>query len=228
MKKRSKAYTEKAKLIQTKKLYPVDRAIELLLQSSPAKFDATVEVAFNLNVDPRHADQQIRGALVLPSSTGKSAKVLVLTNTKQQEAHEAGADYVGGQDYINKIKNENWFEFDTIVATPDIMGKLGAIGRILGPKGYMPNPKLGTVTMDVAKAVSDIKKGKITYRVDKFGNIHTILGKTSFSAAAIKANFEALFDTIKRAKPAAVKGKYIKNISLSTTMGPGIRLLPEV
>ncbi|WP_339020964.1 50S ribosomal protein L1 [Spiroplasma endosymbiont of Atherix ibis] len=209
------------------KLYPILEAIKLAKETSITKFDSTVEIAFNLNVDPRHADQQIRGAIVMPGGTGKTQRVLVLTKTKVKEAEEAKADFVGAEDLIQKIAKENWFDFDVIVATPEMMAELGKIGKILGPKGLMPNPKTGTVTMDVAKALDEIKKGKVEYRTDKEGNVHSILGKVSFKEDNLMKNYSALLDVIRKAKPAAVKGIYIKNISLSTTMGPGIKVLIE-
>ncbi|AHI52380.1 50S ribosomal protein L1 [Spiroplasma culicicola] len=215
-----------AKVDKTK-LYPIAEAIKLAKETSITKFDSTVEIAFNLNVDPRHADQQIRGALVLPGGTGKSQKVLVLTKTKAKEAQEAGADFVGAEDLIQKIQKENWFEYDVIVATPEMMAELGKIGKILGPKGLMPNPKTGTVTPDVKKALDEIKKGKVEYRTDKEGNIHSILGKVSFTEDNLLKNYSAILEVIKKAKPAAVKGTYIKNISVTTTMGPGIKVLIE-
>ncbi|AGM26530.1 50S ribosomal protein L1 [Spiroplasma syrphidicola EA-1] len=228
MAKFGKKYNQAVKLVEANKPYPILEALELAKKTSTTKFDATVEVAFNLNVDPRHADQQIRGAVVLPKGTGKTQKILVLTNTKEADAKAAGADFVGGKDLIEKIQKENWFDFDVIIATPDIMAELGKIGKILGPKGLMPNPKTGTVTPDVKKAVEDVKKGKVEYRVDKNGNIHAIVGKTSFATDALKDNYDVIFDTIRRAKPAAVKGAYIKNIAVSTTMGPGIKVLIEL
>ncbi|QHX35589.1 50S ribosomal protein L1 [Spiroplasma sp. TIUS-1] len=208
----------------SQKQYSLSEAISLVKQTSITKFDGTIDVAFNLNVDPRHADQQIRGAMVLPGGTGKSQKVLVITKTKEAEAKAAGADFVGGEEMIDRISKENWFEFDVIVATPEVMAQLGKIGKLLGPKGLMPNPKTGTVTPNVANAINEIKKGKVEYRTDKEGNIHSILGKVSFSNEDITKNFNALFDVIKRAKPVAVKGAYIQNISISSTMGPGIKV----
>ena len=191
---------------------------------SYAKFDESVEVSFRLNVDPRHADQQIRGAMVLPNGTGRTQKVLVVTQgPKEAEAKEAGADYVGGKEILDEIK-KGWFDFDVIVATPNMMGELGKLGKILGPKGLMPNPKTGTVTMDVAKAVNEIKKGKVTYRVDKEGNINLMIGKMSFEDAKLAENFKAIYDQILRVRPAAVKGNYILNLTLSSTMGPGIKV----
>ncbi|AUB31101.1 50S ribosomal protein L1 [Spiroplasma floricola] len=209
------------------KLYPIAEAIKLAKETSITKFDSTVEIAFNLNVDPRHADQQIRGAIVMPGGTGKTQRVLVLTKTKVKEAEEAKADFIGAEDLIQKIAKENWFDFDVIVATPEMMAELGKIGKVLGPKGLMPNPKTGTVTMDVAKALDEIKKGKVEYRTDKEGNVHSILGKVSFKEDNLMKNYSALLDVIRKAKPAAVKGTYIKNISVSTTMGPGIKVLIE-
>ncbi|AHF61464.1 50S ribosomal protein L1 [Spiroplasma mirum ATCC 29335] len=228
MAKFGKKYNKVVKLVDKNKFYPISEAIELAKTTTTTKFDSTVEVAFNLNVDPRHADQQIRGAVVLPKGTGKTQKILVLTNTKETEAKEAGADFVGGKDMIEKIQKENWFGFDVIIATPDIMAELGKIGKLLGPKGLMPNPKTGTITPDVKKAVEEVKKGKVEYRVDKNGNIHAILGKASFKAEDLKANYDVIFDTIRKAKPSAVKGTYIKNIAVTTTMGPGIKVLIEL
>ncbi|WP_381414923.1 50S ribosomal protein L1 [Spiroplasma endosymbiont of Anurida maritima] len=224
MAKFGKKYQEVAKLFDKNKTYQITEALDLVKKTSTTKFDSTVELSFNLNVDPRHADQQIRGAVVLPNGTGRTQKVLVLTNSKDADAKAAKADFVGGKDLIEKIKKDNWFDFDVIVATPDIMGELGKIGKILGPKGLMPNPKTGTVTMDVKKAVEDIKKGKVEYRVDKNGNIHAIIGKSSFTSKKLEENYNVIFDVIRKAKPAAVKGRYMKNVSLSTTMGPGIKV----
>lgn len=224
MAKVGKKYSEAAKLVDRSKSYTIEEAIALVKQISFEKFDASVEVSFNLNVDPRHADQQIRGAMVLPNGTGRSQKVCVIANGPQeQEAINAGADFVGGKELIDKIKG-GWFEFDVLVAIPAMMGELGKLGRILGPKGLMPNPKTGTVTMDVAKAVEDIKKGKVEYRVDKEGNINLLIGKKSFDDAKLVENFNAIKDTIMRARPAAVKGTYIKNLTVSTTMGPGVKV----
>ena len=228
MAKFGKKYNKVVELVDKNKFYPISEAIKLAKKTTTTKFDSTVEVAFNLNVDPRHADQQIRGAVVLPKGTGKTQKILVLTNTKETEAKESGADFVGGKDMIEKIQKENWFGFDVIIATPDIMAELGKIGKLLGPKGLMPNPKTGTVTPDVKKAVEEVKKGKVEYRVDKNGNIHAILGKASFKAEDLKANYDVIFDTIRKAKPSAVKGAYIKNIAVTTTMGPGIKVLIEL
>ncbi len=198
--------------------------MNLVKETSYVNFDASVEVSFRLNVDPRHADQQIRGAMVLPHGTGKSQKVLVVAQgPKEQEATEAGADYVGGKELLEKIQ-KGWFDFDVIIATPNMMGELGKLGRILGPKGLMPNPKTGTVTMDVAKAVEDVKKGKIEYRVDKEGNINLMIGKVSFGEEKLAENFKAIYDVILRARPAAVKGVYMKNVVVSACMGPAIKL----
>jgi len=214
-------------LVDRSKAYTIEEAVALAKQTSTVKFDASVEVSFRLNVDPRHADQQIRGAMVLPNGTGKSQKVCVITQgAKEQEAKDAGADYVGGSELLDQI-SKGWFDFDVIVATPDMMGQLGKLGRLLGPKGLMPNPKTGTVTMDVAKAIEDIKKGKVEYRVDKEGNINLMIGKTSFEDQALVENFKAIYGTIAKARPAAVKGTYIKNLVLSTTMGPGIHVAVE-
>lgn len=210
--------------VDKKTLYPVTQAINLVKEVASTKFDETVELAFNLNIDPRKADQQVRGAVVLPSGTGKSQRVLVLTTTKAKEATDAGADFVGADDMIYKIQNENWFDFDVIIATPEIMAKLGPIGKVLGPKGLMPNPKTGTVTVDVKKAIEDVKKGKVEYRADKEGNIHTIIGKVSFEVSALESNFKTIFSELQRVKPQTVKGDYIKSITISSTMGPGIKI----
>ncbi|WP_425378259.1 50S ribosomal protein L1 [Spiroplasma endosymbiont of Polydrusus pterygomalis] len=228
MAKFGKKYNKVAELVDKNKVYPIVEAIELAKQTATTKFDSTVEVAFNLNVDPRHADQQIRGAVVLPKRTGKTQRILVLTNNKEGDAKAAGADFVGGKDLIEKIQKENWFDFDVIIATPDIMAELGKIGKLLGPKGLMPNPKTGTVTPDVTKAIGDVKKGKVEYRVDKNGNIHSIIGKASFKAEDLKANYDVIYEIIRKVKPAAVKGAYIKNIAVTTTMGPGIKVLIEL
>lgn len=224
MAKFGKKYTEAAKKIDRTKSYSVAEAVKLAKETNVAKFDASVEVSFKLNVDPRHADQQIRGAMVLPHGTGKTQKVCVITQgPKEQEAKDAGADFVGGKELLEDIK-KGWFDFDVIVATPNMMGELGKLGRILGPKGLMPNPKTGTVTMDVTKAVEDIKKGKVEYRVDKEGNINLMIGKVSFEDNQLVENFNAIYNTISKARPAAVKGAYIKNLVLTTTMGPGIHV----
>jgi large subunit ribosomal protein L1 len=226
MPKRGKRYLEAAKLVDRTKAYSVAEAIELVKKTNIAKFDATVEVAFRLGVDPKKADQQIRGAVVLPHGTGKVQRVLVFAKgEKAKEAEAAGADYVGDTDYINKIQ-QGWFEFDVIVATPDMMGEVGKIGRILGPKGLMPNPKTGTVTFDVEKAVKEIKAGKVEYRVDKAGNIHVPIGKISFENEKLIENFTTIYETILKVKPAAAKGTYVKNVTVTSTMGPGIKVDP--
>ena len=223
MAKYGKKYLEAAKLIDSSKSYAVSEALELAQKTNYTKFDASIDVSYNLNVDPRHADQQIRGAIVLPNGTGKSKKVLAITD-KVQAATEAGADFVGGKEMLDKIKNENWFEFDAIVATPNMMGELGKLGRILGPKGLMPNPKTGTVNPDIAKAVKEIKAGKVEYRVDKQGNINVSIGRASFSTEKLTENFKALKDAIMKAKPATVKGAYIKNVVVSSSMGPAVKV----
>ena len=224
MAKRGKKYQEALKLVDRSKRYSLEEAVELVKKTNVAKFDATVEVSFKLNIDPRKAEQNLRGAVSLPNGTGKTIRVLVIAKgAKAQEALAAGADYAGDAEYLEKIK-EGWFEFDTIIATPDMMGELGKLGRILGPKGLMPNPKTGTVTMDVAKAIDEIKKGKVTYRVDKEGNVNLAIGKTSFTDEALVENFNAIFNTIAKARPATVKGAYMKNLVVSTTMGPGIHV----
>lgn len=227
MAKTGKNYKNAAALIERTKAYSVTEALNLVKKASTAKFDETVEVAFRLNVDPRQADQNIRGALVLPFGIGKTQSVAVICKgDKQREAKEAGADFVGDMDLIAQIE-KGWFEFDVLVATPDMMAALGKLGRVLGPKGLMPNPKTGTVTFDVTKAVNEIKAGKIEYRVDKVGNIHAPIGKVSFDVAALEGNFRAFYDTILRAKPAAAKGVYVKNVSVSSTMGPGVKVDPN-
>jgi large subunit ribosomal protein L1 len=227
MAKHGKSYEAALAKVDRIKSYPVEEAIALAKELSFTKFDSTIELVFRLNVNPKHADQQIRGAMVLPNGTGKSQKVLVITQgPKEQEAKDAGADFVGGADMIEKIKG-GWFEFDIIVATPDMMGELGKIGKILGPKGLMPNPKTGTVTMEVAKAVDEIKKGKVQYRVDKEGNVHVMIGKVSFTDEKLIENFKAIYDVILKARPATVKGIYVKNLVLSTTMGPGIHVAAQ-
>ncbi|MFJ7640647.1 50S ribosomal protein L1 [Peribacillus sp. NPDC097264] len=224
MAKKGKKYLEAAKLVEVSKAYAVTEAIEVVKKANFTKFDATVEVAFRLGVDPKKADQQIRGAVVLPNGTGKTQRVLVFAKgEKAKEAEAAGADFVGESDYINKIQ-QGWFEFDVIVATPDMMGEVGKLGRVLGPKGLMPNPKTGTVTFDVTKAVNEIKAGKVEYRVDKAGNVHAPIGKVSFEDAKLVENFTTIFDTLMKVKPAAAKGTYMKNISVTTTMGPGVKV----
>lgn len=224
MAKVGRKYAEAAKLVDGTKTYSITEAVELMKKASYAKFDESVEVSFRLNVDPRHADQQIRGAMVLPNGTGRTQKVCVIAQGPQEAAaKEAGADFVGGKELLEDMK-KGWLDFDVIVATPNMMGELGKLGKILGPKGLMPNPKTGTVTMDVAKAIEDIKKGKVEYRVDKDGNINVMIGKLSFDDAKIVENFQAIFDVISKARPSAVKGGYILNLSISSTMGPGIKV----
>ncbi len=224
MAKTSKRHAEAKKMVDRTKTYPIAEAVELAKKASTAKFDETVELSFNLNVDPRHADQQIRGAMVLPNGTGKSQRVAVVAEgDKAKEAQDAGADFVGSDEIIQQIQG-GWLDFDVLIATPNMMGKLGRLGRILGPKGLMPNPKTGTVTMDVANAVNEVKKGKVTYRTDKSGNINVLIGKVSFDDDKLVENFEAIYDVIKRARPSKVKGVYMKNVVLSTTMGPGIKV----
>ncbi|MEG0744558.1 MAG: 50S ribosomal protein L1 [Erysipelotrichaceae bacterium] len=224
MAKVGKKYAAAAKLVDRTKTYSVEEAIKLVKETKYVNFDASIEVSFRLNVDPRHADQQIRGAIVLPNGTGRTQKVCVIAQgPKEQEATDAGADYVGGKDLLEKI-SKGWFDFDVIIATPNMMGELGKLGRVLGPKGLMPNPKTGTVTMDIAKAVEDVKKGKVEYRVDKEGNINLMIGKSSFNETQLTENFNAIFDTILRARPAAVKGVFMKNVVVSATMGPGIKI----
>lgn len=223
--KKGKKYLESLKLIDKANLYDLKEACELAVKTSTAKFDETVELHVKLGVDSRHADQQVRGTVVLPNGTGKTLRVLVLCKeNKVKEATESGADYVGADDYIQKIQNENWFEFDVIVATPDMMGVVGRIGKILGPKGLMPNPKSGTVTFNIADAVKEIKSGKVEYRVDKANIIHSPVGKVSFGAKKIEENLRTLLSAIVKAKPSAAKGKYLKSITIATTMGPGIKL----
>lgn len=222
--KRGKKYVEAAKLVDTTKKYDLVEALDLACKTSTTKFDATVEVAFRLNLDPRKAEQNLRGAIVLPNGTGKTCKVLVLCRgAKAQEATAAGADYVGDSDMINKI-NQGWFDFDVIVATPDMMGELGRLGRVLGPKGLMPNPKTGTVTMNVANAVKEIKAGKVEYRCDKTGQIQCLLGKVSFGAEKLAENFKTIYSVLVKSRPTTVKGTYVKNIAVSTTMGPGVKV----
>ncbi|MGN1277682.1 MAG: 50S ribosomal protein L1 [Floccifex sp.] len=227
MAKVSKRYAAASKLVDKTRSYSIDEAVALMKETSTVKFDATVEVSFSLNVDPRHADQQIRGAMVLPNGTGKTQSVAVVAQgDKAKAAQEAGADFVGDTDLIEKIQ-KGWFDFDVLIATPDMMGKLGKLGRVLGPKGLMPNPKTGTVTMDVAKAIDEVKKGKVTYRVDREGNLNVIIGKSSFDNDKLVENFKAIYAVIAKARPAAVKGAYMKKIVLSSTMGPGIPVFIE-
>ena len=225
MGKRGKRYNELSSKIEKGKLYTKEEAVKLVKETSVSKFDATIELAMNLNVDTKKADQQLRGAIVLPKGTGKTQRVLVVARgPKAQEARDAGADYVGDTDILEKIEKENWFEFDTMIATPDMMPLLGKLGRVLGPKGLMPNPKTGTVTLDIGKAVEEVKAGRVEYRTDSFGNIHGVIGKASFSEEDLLANLDAFVAHIIRIKPATVKGDYIKNISISSTMGPGIKV----
>ena len=227
MAKKGKKYLEAAKLVDRSQAYAIAEAVELAKKTSTVKFDATVEAAFRLGVDPKKADQQIRGAVVLPNGTGKTQRVLVFAKgEKMKEAEAAGADYVGDAEYINKIQ-QGWFDFDVIVATPDMMGEVGKLGRVLGPKGLMPNPKTGTVTFDVTKAVNEIKAGKVEYRVDKSGNIHVPIGKVSFEDQKLVENFNTIFETMMKVKPAAAKGTYMKNVTISTTMGPGVKVDPS-
>ncbi len=226
--KRGKKYTEAAKLVDRGTLYDVADAVSLVKKTAVAKFDETVEAHVRLGVDGRHADQQVRGAVVLPHGTGKTVRVLVFAKgDKVAEAEAAGADYVGGEELIPKIQNDGWFEFDVVVATPDMMGVVGRLGRVLGPKGLMPNPKAGTVTMDVTKAVNDIKAGKIEYRLDKANIIHCPVGKVSFTEEQLAENFKTLMDAIIKAKPSSAKGTYMKSISLASSMGPGIKVNPQ-
>ena len=225
--KRGKKYTESAKLIDRSVQYDTAEAIALVKKTAVAKFDETIEAHIRTGCDGRHADQQIRGAVVLPHGTGKTVKVLVFAkNAKADEALAAGADYVGAEELIPKIQNEGWLDFDVVVATPDMMGVVGRLGRVLGPKGLMPNPKAGTVTMDVTKAIADIKAGKIEYRLDKTNIIHVPVGKASFTVEQLQDNFQTLIDAIVKARPSAVKGQYLKSVTLTSTMGPGIKLNP--
>ena len=225
MRKLGKKYVEASKKVDRATLYTAEEAIKLVKETATTKFDSTVEVAFNLNLDTKKADQQLRGSMVLPNGTGKTKKVLVIAKGEAAEAaRAAGADYVGDTDMIEKIQNENWFDYDVIVAAPDMMAQLGKIGRVLGPKGLMPNPKTGTVTMDTKKAVTDIKKGMVEYKTDSYGNVHTVIGKVSFDEKMLLENLNYVVSTIVKAKPSVVKGKYITNISISSTMGPGIKI----
>lgn len=221
---RSKRYRAAKELVENRS-YSISEACELVKKTASAKFDQSIELVFNLNLDTKQADQQLRGTIILPNGNGKTKKILALSNTKQQEATEAGADIVGGKELVEKIEKESWFDYDVIVATPDMMGFLGKIGRILGPKGLMPNPKTGTVTMEIGKAISEIKKGKIEYRTDKQGNIALVVGKSSFETEKLVENIKAVMDLILRVKPNAVKGTYIKGVHISSTMGPSIKLV---
>ncbi len=224
--KHGKKYLDSAKTIDRTKLYDAGEALDLVVNGSKAKFDETVELHVRLGVDPKQADQQVRGVIVLPNGTGKNVRVLVLAKGEKADlAKEAGADFVGAEEMVQKIQTENWFDYDVIITTPDMMGVVGRIGKILGPKGLMPNPKSGTVTMDVAKAVKDAKAGKVEYRLDKTAIIHCIIGKKSFGKEKLLENYEALMDAIIKAKPAAAKGLYVKSVALASTMGPGVRVV---
>lgn len=223
--RKSKKYLEASKKVEKNKLYTKEEAIKLVKETSITNFDSSVELAMRLNLDTKKADQQLRGAIVLPNGTGKTKRVLVLAKGEAAKAaKEAGADYVGDMDYIEKIEKEGWFEFDTMIATPDMMPQLGKIGRLLGPKGLMPNPKTGTVTMDTKKAVEDVKKGRVEYRTDSYGNVHVLIGKVSFDDSKLVENLDAFVSLIQKSKPSVVKGKYILNISVSSTMGPGVKI----
>ena len=223
--KKGKKLVEALKKVDRTKVYTVEEAVKLVKETAIAKFDSSVEIAMHLNLDTKKADQQLRGAILLPNGTGKTKRVLVLTKGDQAaKAKEAGAEYVGDLDLIEKIEKENWFDYDVIIATPDMMPALGKIGKVLGPKGLMPNPKTGTVTTDVVKAVSEVKKGRVEYRTDSFANVHALVGKVSFTDEALVENIKAFVNLIVKSKPATVKGKYIKNVSISSTMGPGVKL----
>ncbi len=225
MRKRSKKYTEAFSKVEKSKVYTKEEAVKLVKETSISKFDGSVEIAMRLNLVTKKADQQLRGAIVLPKGTGKTVRVLVIAKGENaKKAQEAGADYVGDVDMIEKIEKENWFEFDTMIATPDMMPLLGKIGRVLGPRGLMPNPKTGTVTVDVEKAINEVKAGRVEYRTDSFGNVHGIIGKVSFSEEDLLENLNAFVSAILKVKPATVKGDYVKNISISSTMGPGIKV----
>lgn len=227
MGKMGKNYIESAKLVDRSTLYTPSEAMELAIKTSKAKFDETIEVHVRLGVDPRHADQQVRGAVVLPNGTGKTVRVLVFAKgDKAKEAQAAGADYVGAEELVDKIQKENWFDFDVVVATPDMMGVVGRLGRVLGPKGLMPNPKSGTVTFDVTRALADIKAGKVEYRVDKTAIVHVGVGKKSFGTEKLMENFHTLMEAVVKAKPAAAKGQYIKSVTVASTMGPGVKINP--
>jgi len=222
--KKGKKYLEAAKLVDKSKLYTKEEAIKLVKETNTAKFDASVELAMRLNLDTKKADQQLRGALVLPHGTGKTKRVVVLTKTGAEAAKKAGADYVGDMDLIEKMDKENWFDFDVIIATPEMMPALGKLGKVLGPKGLMPNPKTGTVTTDPAKEVEEVKKGKVEYRTDSFGNVHVSIGKVSFDDKKLVENLSTFVSLIVKSKPSVVKGEYVKNISVASTMGPGIKI----
>ncbi len=226
MKQRGKKYVAACEKIEKNKFYTKEEAVKLVKETSTSKFDATVEIAVRLNLDTKKADQQLRGAIVLPHGTGKTKKVLVVAKGENAaKAKEAGADYVGDTDVLEKIEKENWFDFDVMIATPDMMPLLGKLGRVLGPKGLMPNPKTGTVTTDVSKAVSEVKAGRVEYRTDSFGNVHSIIGKVSFTEEQLLENLDAFMATILKVKPSTAKGDYIKNIAITTTMGPGIKIV---
>ena len=223
--KKGKKYAEVAKLVEKNKLYTLEEAVSLVKKTSYAKFNSSVELAMNLNLDTKKADQQLRGTICLPHGTGKTKRILVIAKgDKAKEAKEAGADYVGGVDLLEKIEKENWFEFDVLIATPDMMPQLGKLGKVLGPKGLMPNPKTGTVTLDVAKAVNEVKQGRIEYRTDSYGNVHVIVGKVSFDNHKLVENIKEFVKLIQKTKPSVVKGTYVKNVSISATMGPGIKI----
>jgi large subunit ribosomal protein L1 len=221
--KRGKKYVEAAKLIDPNKLYTIAEAVELVKKTSTVKFDATVDVSYRLNVDTTKQDQQIRGTIVLPHGNGKTKKILAVTNSKLADAQAAGADFAGGKDLLEKIQRENWFDFDVIVATPDMMGEIGKLGKVLGPKGLMPNPKTGTVALDIAKAIKDIKAGKVEYRLDKEANVAVSIGRVSFSADKLADNLQLLTDTLVKARPSSVKGAFFKSAAIHTTMGPAIK-----
>ena len=223
--KKGKKYAEVAKLVEKNKLYTLEEAVSLVKKTSYAKFDSSVELAMNLNLDTKKADQQLRGTICLPHGTGKTKRILVIAKgDKAKDAKEAGADYVGDVDLLEKIEKENWFEFDVLIATPDMMPQLGKLGKVLGPKGLMPNPKTGTVTLDVAKAVNEVKQGRIEYRTDSYGNVHIIVGKVSFDDHKLVENIKEFVKLIQKTKPSVVKGTYVKNVSISATMGPGIKI----
>ncbi|HIV80814.1 MAG TPA: 50S ribosomal protein L1 [Candidatus Avanaerovorax faecigallinarum] len=229
MPKRGKNYREAAAKIEKAKLHEVSEAMGLVVETSKAKFDETIEAHVKLGVDGRHADQQVRGAIVLPNGTGKSVRVLVFAKgPKAEEAEKAGADYVGAEELAQRIQSENWFDFDVVVATPDMMGVVGKLGRVLGPKGLMPNPKSGTVTMDLTKALAEIKAGKVEYRLDRQNIIHTVIGKASFGPEKLEENFRALMDAIIKAKPATAKGQYLRSVTVASTMGPGVKINPAI
>ena len=226
---KGKRYAQAAALVETGKAYEASEAMAKVIETATAKFDESIELHVKLGVDSRHADQQVRGVVVLPNGTGKTVKVLVIAKgSKADEAEAAGADYAGGEEMINKIKNENWFDFDVCVTTPDMMGLVGRIGKVLGPKGLMPNPKSGTVTMDVTKAVKEIKAGKVEYRLDKTNIIHVAIGKKSFGAEKLLENYNTVYDAILKAKPAAAKGQYVRSVTLTSTMGPGVKVAYRV